>query len=46
MRRNPKWFRTDHGGEFDSKLLKQYLESEDVGIFFTFNETKIIMLKE
>jgi len=38
--RKPKQLRADHGREFDNRLLKQYLESEDVGIYFTFNETK------
>jgi hypothetical protein len=38
--RKPKWLRADHGREFDNRWLKQYLKSEDVGIFYTFNETK------
>ena len=38
--RQPKWLRADHGGEFDNRWLKQYLKSVNVGIFYTFNETK------
>ena len=38
--RKPKWIRADHGGEFNNRWLKQYLESEDVGIFYTYNQTK------
>jgi len=38
--RKPQWIRADHGGEYDNRLLKQYLNSEEVGIYFTYNETK------
>ena len=40
--KNQKWLRADHGGKFNNRWLKQYLKSEDVGIFYTFNETKAV----